>query len=156
MKKILIVDDSAVIRSLARKALAEAGFWVVEAVDGVDAYEKLDPTVAMMVCDVNMPRLNGIDLLEKIRMEPKWRDLPVVMLTTEGQPALINRAKKAGVKGWVVKPFRASLLVAAAQRLTVDRPDFEPPAADQAGPVQAASTSTSPTPPTGTAVNPPN
>jgi two-component system chemotaxis response regulator CheY len=72
----------------------------------------------MLICDVNMPRMNGLEMLEKLRGDVRWKTLPVVMLTTEGQPALIERAKKAGAKGWIIKPFKAELLVAAVQRLT--------------------------------------
>jgi two-component system chemotaxis response regulator CheY len=57
-------------------------------------------------------------MLEKLRTDARWKTLPVVMLTTEGQPGLIERAKKAGAKGWIIKPFKAELLVAAVQRLT--------------------------------------
>jgi two-component system chemotaxis response regulator CheY len=65
-----------------------------------------------------MPRMNGLEMLEKLRTDARWKTLPVVMLTTEGQPGLIERAKKAGAKGWIIKPFKAELLVAAVQRLT--------------------------------------
>jgi two-component system chemotaxis response regulator CheY len=118
MKKILVIDDSPTVRQQVGLALAQAGFQVVEAVDGVDAIAKVDASIAMLICDVNMPRMNGIELLEKLRGDARWKALPVVMLTTEGQPGLIERAKKAGVKGWIIKPFRADLLVAAVQRIT--------------------------------------
>lgn len=118
MKKILVIDDSPTVRQQVGLALTQAGFQVVEAVDGLDGIGKVDPTIAMLICDVNMPRMNGLDMLEKLRTDARWKTLPVVMLTTEGQPSLIERAKKAGAKGWIVKPFKAELLVAAVQRLT--------------------------------------
>ena len=115
--KILVVDDSAMVRQQVARALLGAGFTVVDAVDGVDALEKLagSPGVGLVVCDVNMPRMSGIELLEQLH----GRDpgLPVVMLTTEGQPELIQRAKSLGAKGWIVKPFKPALLLAAAQKL---------------------------------------
>jgi two-component system chemotaxis response regulator CheY len=118
MKKILVIDDSPTVRQQVGLALSQAGYQVVEAVDGVDAISKVDTSVSMLICDVNMPRMNGLEMLEKLRTDARWKTLPVVMLTTEGQPALIERAKKAGAKGWIIKPFKAELLVAAVQRLT--------------------------------------
>lgn len=117
-KKILIVDDSGTVRQQVRLALTQGGFDVVEAGDGIEATEKLgqNADVAAMVCDVNMPRMNGIELLEKLAKD--GRSIPTVMLTTEGQPDLIQRAKAAGAKGWIVKPFKADLLVAAIRKLS--------------------------------------
>ena len=117
MKRVLIVDDSATIRQQVSLALTQAGFEVIEAVDGVDALAKVGPEISMMICDVNMPRLNGLDTLDRLRADPASAALPVLMLTTEGQASLIERAKKAGAKGWIVKPFKPELLVAAVKRL---------------------------------------
>jgi two-component system chemotaxis response regulator CheY len=116
-KKILVVDDSPTIRQQVTAALSQAGFATVEACDGVDALAKVDPTTSMMICDVNMPRMGGLDLIEKMHGDPRWAAVPVVMLTTEGNPAHIARAKAAGAKGWIIKPFKADLLVAAVQKL---------------------------------------
>jgi two-component system chemotaxis response regulator CheY len=118
MKKILVIDDSPTVRQQVGLALSQAGFQIVEAVDGLDGIAKVDPSIAMAICDVNMPRMNGLEMLEKLRTDERWKSLPVVMLTTEGQQQLIERAKKAGAKGWIIKPFKAELLVAAVQRLT--------------------------------------
>ncbi|HEY4221162.1 MAG TPA: response regulator [Myxococcota bacterium] len=113
-KKILVVDDSATVRLQVRGALLRAGYEVLEAVDGVDAYAQLQAStdIAAVVCDVNMPRMDGIELLEKVKAGP-----PTLMLTTEGEPALVARAKLAGAKGWLVKPFKSDVLVAALGRL---------------------------------------
>ena len=118
MKKILVIDDSPTVRQQVGLALTQAGYQITEAVDGMDAINKVDESIAMLICDVNMPRMNGLEMLEKLRTDARWAALPVVMLTTEGQPGLIERAKKAGAKGWIVKPFKAELLVAAVKRLT--------------------------------------
>lgn len=119
-KKVLVVDDSATVRQQVGLALTQAGFEIVEAVDGVDGLAKVSSQkdLSLVICDVNMPKMNGIEMLEKVKADPACSALPVVMLTTEGQPELIERAKKAGAKGWIVKPFKADLLVAAATKLT--------------------------------------
>jgi two-component system chemotaxis response regulator CheY len=118
VKKILVVDDSPTVRQQVGLALTQAGFSIVEAVDGIDAIAKVDATIAMIICDVNMPRMNGLETIEKLRADARWNAMPIIMLTTEGQPALIQRAKAAGAKGWIIKPFKAELLIAAVQRLT--------------------------------------
>lgn len=115
--KVLVIDDSLLVRQQVSRALTAAGFSIVEASDGEDALEKLasNPDARLIVCDVNMPRMNGIEFLERLSAER--RGVPVVMLTTEGQPELIQRAKSLGAKGWIVKPFKPELLVAAARKL---------------------------------------
>src|ERR1700737_963132 len=113
---VLVIDDSLMVRQQVGRALTAAGFSVVEAIDGVEALEKLatSPETKLVVCDVNMPRMNGIEFLG--RLNAKRSAVPVVMLTTEGQPELIQRAKALGAKGWIVKPFKPDLLVAAARK----------------------------------------
>jgi two-component system chemotaxis response regulator CheY len=115
---ILVIDDSAMVRQQVGRALTGAGFTILEAVDGVDALEKLAgaPATRLIVCDVNMPRMNGVEFLE--RLSAGGQAVPVVMLTTEGQPELIQRAKALGAKGWIVKPFKPDLLIAAVRKLT--------------------------------------
>lgn len=117
MSKVLIVDDSALIRGQVTRALSSAGFTTVEAADGVDGLQKLasNDDVALIVCDVNMPKMSGLELLE--HLEPQQRLIPIVMLTTEGQPELMVRARELGAKAWLRKPFNADLLVAAAKKL---------------------------------------
>ena len=114
-KKILVVDDSLTVRAQVCAALTGGGFDVVEATDGADALSKVAShgDLALVICDVNMPNMDGIEFLEKIPP----RALPVLMLTTEGQVALMERAKRAGAKGWMVKPFKPGLLLAAARKL---------------------------------------
>ena len=119
-KKVMIVDDSMMVRTQVGRALTQAGFVVVEAKDGQDALEKLatETDIAMVVSDVNMPRMSGLELLEAMRKDPRFTALPVVMLTTEGQPELVNKAKSLGAKGWIVKPFKPELIIAAAKKIT--------------------------------------
>ena len=114
-KRILIVDDSAMIRMQVRRALQGAGYETVEAVDGADALDKL-ADVSLIVCDVNMPRMSGIELLQKIQ-STEATSAPVLMLTTEAQPELIRQARTMGAKGWLVKPFKAHLLIAAVAKM---------------------------------------
>ncbi|MFT3710242.1 MAG: response regulator [Archangium sp.] len=111
-KKILLIDDSPAVRIQLSMCLRGGGYQVVEAVDGQDALEKRDGC-ALAICDVNMPRMNGIEFLEQISEQP----MPVVMLTTEGRPELVDRARKAGAKGWMVKPFRPEQLLMMVKRL---------------------------------------
>src|SRR4029077_18470143 len=121
VKKILVIDDSETIRQQVKQALASTGYQIIEAVDGVDGLEKLR-TVAdldMALCDVNMPRMNGLDMIAEAQRTGSR--IPILMLTTEGQPSLIRRAREAGAKGWIVKPFKPELLVAAVTKL-IDPP----------------------------------
>jgi len=117
VKNILVVDDSPVVRQQVSSALRSAGFVVFEAVDGQDGAEKIaaTPSVSIVICDLNMPRLNGIEMLEKVL--PERPDLPVVMLTTASDPELVSRARRAGAKGWMIKPFKPAALVAAVRKL---------------------------------------
>jgi two-component system, chemotaxis family, chemotaxis protein CheY len=118
MKKILVVDDSATVRQQVGLALSQAGYTVVEAGDGVEGLAALEKGgISMVICDVNMPRMNGLDMLENIKRDPRHNAVPVVMLTTEGHPGLVDRAKKAGAKGWIVKPFKAELMISAVGKL---------------------------------------
>ena len=116
--KVLVVDDSSLVRRQVGKALTGAGFSISEATDGLDALEKLaaSPDTRLIVCDVNMPRMNGLEFIE--RLNAGGSRIAVVMLTSEGQPELVERAKALGAKGWLVKPFKPELLVAAAKKLT--------------------------------------
>jgi two-component system chemotaxis response regulator CheY len=119
-RTILIIDDSATVRQQVSGVLSQAGFDVLQAIDGVDGADQIRARadLALVICDVNMPKLNGLDMLESLKGEIAARSLPVVMLTTEGQAEAMGRAKQAGAKGWIVKPFRENLLVATAKKLT--------------------------------------
>lgn len=111
-KKILVVDDSPAIRQQVSMCLIGAGYDVVEAQDGLEALSRT-AGAAMCICDVNMPRMNGVEFVEKVGAGA----MPVVMLTTEGRPELIERAKKAGAKGWMVKPFKPEHLLSVVKKL---------------------------------------
>jgi len=119
-KTILIVDDSGTVRQQVTMALKQAGFETAQASDGLEglAMVDLNRNIDMVICDVNMPNMNGLEIVEKIKSKPENKSLPILMLTTEGQPSLIKRAKEAGAVGWIVKPFNASQLVQTAKHLT--------------------------------------
>ncbi len=118
--KILVVDDSMMIRVQVSRALSDAGFSVVQATDGAEAVKKLETEkdVVLVVCDVNMPNMNGLEFLEAVRGRPEFSKVSIVMFTTEGQNDMLVRAKALGAKAWITKPFKADLLVAAAKKLT--------------------------------------
>jgi two-component system, chemotaxis family, chemotaxis protein CheY len=121
MKKILVVDDSPSVRQQVGIALTQAGYGTVEAVDGQDGLAKAAAGgISLVISDVNMPRLNGLEMLEKLKADAKYSTLPVLMLTSEAQPAIVDRAKKAGAVGWIIKPFKANLLIAAVKKLVGD------------------------------------
>jgi two-component system chemotaxis response regulator CheY len=117
-RKVLIVDDSETIRQQVAGALEHAGFLVVEAADGVDGLECAGKNdLCMVILDVNMPRLNGLEMLERLKSDPKYATLPVLMLTTEVQQSMIERAKKAGARGWMIKPVKLDQLVSTVTKL---------------------------------------
>lgn len=117
--KVLIMDDSMMVRQQVKRALVSAGYDVIEAKDGMDALEKADQNadIALVVCDVNMPRMGGLDFLDAFRKDARFTRTPAVMLTTEAEPALVARAKTLDVRGWIVKPFKPELFLAAVRKL---------------------------------------
>jgi two-component system chemotaxis response regulator CheY len=122
--KVLIIDDSAIVRQQVAGALAQASFDVIEAVDGNDAWRTIEAQrdIGMVLCDVNMPGMNGLELLKKLHDAGILPGLPVVILTTEGDPELIAKAKELGAKGWMVKPVAPSVLVATVRKLARNVP----------------------------------
>jgi two-component system chemotaxis response regulator CheY len=118
-KKIIVVDDSRTVRVQVGSALKGAGYDVIEAIDGKEGVAMIEAHLdaAMVICDVNMPNLNGLEMLAAVKQDGKHASLPIVMLTTEAQPALVEQAKRHGAKGWIVKPFKPESLVAAVRKL---------------------------------------
>ena len=121
-KKIIVVDDSRTARQQVRNTLVEAGYEIVEAIDGNDGITKIaaNADASLIICDVNMPNLNGLQMLTQLRATKNAPSMPIVMLTTEAQPQLLQQAKEAGAKGWIVKPFKPEMLVSAVRRLIGD------------------------------------
>ena len=116
-KVILTVDDSASVRQMVRFTLSDAGYTVIEAVDGRDAISKLMSPVSLVITDLNMPNLDGIGLVRSVRANSSCKGLPILMLTTESQAARKQEGKTAGATGWIVKPFAPAQLLAVVKRL---------------------------------------
>ena len=117
-KVIMTVDDSTSIRQMVGFTLKRAGFEVLEAVDGRDAVSQLDNTsIDMMITDLNMPNMDGIELIKQVRNKPQYRFIPIVMLTTESQDDKKQAGKAAGATGWIVKPFKPDQLLAVIKKV---------------------------------------
>lgn len=114
---IMTVDDSASIRQMVSLTLKDAGYTVIEACDGRDALSKLSAPVGMIMTDLNMPNMNGIEFIRIVRAMPQYKFTPIVMLTTESQGAAKEQGKAAGATGWVVKPFKPDQLLAVTRKL---------------------------------------
>jgi two-component system chemotaxis response regulator CheY len=117
-KIVLAVDDSLAIRELINFVLGNAGFNVVLAEDGLEGLDRLERVKPdVIITDVNMPRLDGLSFIEKIR-DGQARGTPILVLTTESDPAMKQRAKAAGATGWIVKPFNPTQLVETVRRVS--------------------------------------
>jgi two-component system chemotaxis response regulator CheY len=119
MAQVLVVDDSSTVRNEVGDFLKKSGLTVALAVDGKDGLEKLkaDPGIKLIVCDVNMPNMDGLTMAEKVRGELNNSTVNIVMLTTENSPSMKDRGKAAGIKGWIVKPFKGEAVLATFQKL---------------------------------------
>ncbi|MBV8465008.1 MAG: response regulator [Burkholderiales bacterium] len=119
MAQVLVVDDSSSVRTEVCDFLKANGLTVTPAVDGKDGLDKLraDPSIKLVVSDVNMPNVDGLTMVEKIRSELKNASVNIVMLTTESSAAMKERGKAAGVKGWIVKPFNGAAVIATFKKL---------------------------------------
>lgn len=120
-KTILIVDDSSSLRTVVKLALQRAGYEVHEAGDGQEALTQLDKLakVHLIVSDVNMPNMDGISFVKQVKLHPRHKFAPVVMLTTEGQDAKKEQGRAAGAKAWIVKPFNPPQLLDAVSKLVL-------------------------------------
>jgi two-component system, chemotaxis family, chemotaxis protein CheY len=118
MKTILLVDDSVTVRQQVGLALKQAGYAIMEADDGRAGLLMLARSgISMVICDINMPRMNGLEMLEALQRNPRLAAIPVIMLTSERHPALMERAKTAGASAWITKPFNAEALLNAVVTL---------------------------------------
>ena len=119
MSKILVVDDSSTVRDEVAGFLKKNGLAVDTAVDGQDGLAKIkaNPGLKLVISDVNMPNMDGLTMVEKVRGELGNKTVNVIMLTTESSPAMKDRGKAAGVKGWIVKPFKGDAVLETFKKL---------------------------------------
>ncbi|MDY7578084.1 response regulator [Herbaspirillum sp. RTI4] len=120
-KLILIVDDSASLRRVVNLALSAAGYEVIEAEDGLDGLSKLDQLagkkVHLIISDVNMPRMDGIEFVTQLKQKVAFKFTPVIMLTTEGDDEVKAAGRTAGAKAWIIKPFNPPQMLNAVSKL---------------------------------------
>lgn len=117
-KRILSVDDSTSIRQLVQFTLEKEGYEVLLAVDGRDALDKVKQgPVDMVITDLNMPNVDGIELIRALRADPTFKFTPIVMLTTESASEKKDSGRSAGATGWIVKPFKPEQLIAVVKKL---------------------------------------
>src|SRR4051812_18856888 len=118
MKRVLVVDDSESVRQQVTDALTGAGFDVVQAGDGMTALMRAaEASFSAIVLDVNMPILGGVETLERLKQDPKTSSISVIMLTTEAQRSMIERARRSGAKAWLIKPVKMESLVSTVVKI---------------------------------------
>ena len=116
--KILIVDDSISIRKSVSFVLSQEGYEVIEAEDGLDGLKKAEENqFKLIITDINMPNMNGIDFIKNVRNLPAYRFTPIIALTTESQDGKMQEGKAAGATGWIVKPFTSEKLSAIVKKI---------------------------------------
>jgi two-component system chemotaxis response regulator CheY len=111
--KLLVVDDSSTMRRIIKNTLNRLGYKdILEGADGVEGWNALDtnPDIEMLITDWNMPEMNGLELVKKVRADARFADMPIIMVTTEGGKAEVITALKAGVNNYIVKPFTPQVL----------------------------------------------
>lgn len=117
-KTIMIIDDSASLRQVVAIALKDAGYDVIQASDGRDALTKLNgQKIHLIICDVNMPNMDGITFVKEMKTLANYKFTPVIMLTTEGSEEKKRAGQEAGARAWVVKPFRPEQMLSAVSKL---------------------------------------
>ena len=119
MAKILIVDDSDTLRMQLKGLLEEMGHAVIEGVDGLDGLGKAQTNgdINLLICDFNMPEMDGVTMCRKVKEIPAMAKLPIFMLTTESTPELKALGKEAGIMAWIVKPFNPEKLKAVVSKV---------------------------------------
>ena len=118
MQRVLVVEDSVSIRQKIHEILTKHGYVVEEAIDGLDGMRKLGTnTYDCILTDINMPKMNGIELIKKVRSDEGNKLVPILVLTTESQSDMLRLGKNAGATGWLVKPFNEEKLIKTLHRI---------------------------------------
>lgn len=118
MAKFLIVDDSKSMRQMIEMTLTDEGHDVIAAEDGVDALSKAaGKKFDVIVTDINMPNMNGLELIAELRQKPEFKSTPILCLTTESGSDMKTKGKQAGATGWIVKPFEPEKLIKTVDRV---------------------------------------
>ncbi|PLX74025.1 MAG: two-component system response regulator [Desulfuromonas sp.] len=121
-KKVMAVDDSPTVRTVLKSTLTDAGYIVVEASNGQEAMRMLEECkIDLLVTDLNMPKMNGLELIRALRKTPGYRFIPIIMLTSETQIDLKTEGRKAGASGWVTKPFCPNQLLAVTRMVCPEK-----------------------------------
>ena len=120
--KVLVVDDSEMVRNFYYYVLKSAGFDVVSAIDGVDGIEKLfkSPDISLIISDINMPNMDGYTLIEKVRGVKKFQYLPIILASTEGEASDKQKGLNAGADAYIVKPIEPNILIENIRLLTLN------------------------------------
>jgi two-component system chemotaxis response regulator CheY len=119
-KRILTIDDSKTMRDMLMLTLVEAGFDVTQAVDGqdgLDVLQGMESKPDVIITDINMPRMDGYEVIRNLRKDPSHKSTPILVLTTESEPEKKNLAREAGATGWMVKPFDPERLIATVRKV---------------------------------------
>jgi two-component system chemotaxis response regulator CheY len=118
-KRILTIDDSKTMRDMLLLTLTDAGFEVLQGVDGEDGIAVLgDQKVDVIITDINMPKMDGYEVIRQLRQDPRHKTTPIIVLTTESDADKRNIARSAGATGWMVKPFDPEGLIAVINKVS--------------------------------------
>ncbi len=117
-KKVLVVDDSKSIVAMVQYALEKVGYQVLTAHDGQEGLERLKEASGtdIIICDLNMPNMDGLTMLKAVKASPEYAGIPFLMLTTEAQQSMRQQAKEAGARAWIIKPFTDEQIRGAVEK----------------------------------------
>jgi len=121
MAEIIIVDDAASTRQMVSLILKEEGYEVIEAVDGKDALEKFNPSVKMVITDLNMPNIDGIELIKRIRANSDYKSIPIIMLSSESEEEKKQESRSAGATDWIDKPVSIRKIIEVVNRFLTEK-----------------------------------